>query len=61
MSEGTAQRRVGLAQGPGVQRARPGVLCSVAARRYCNCLSIGRTKVARRLTEQHYAIHGDLI
>ncbi|WP_337026453.1 hypothetical protein, partial [Pantoea eucrina] len=31
VSEGTAQRRTGLAQGPGVQRARPGVLCPVAA------------------------------
>jgi len=28
--EGTAQRRTGLAQGRGVQRARPGVLCPVA-------------------------------
>jgi len=31
VSEGTAQRRAGLAQGRGVQRARPGVLCPVAA------------------------------
>jgi len=31
VSEGTAQRRTGLAQGRGVQRARPGVLCPVAA------------------------------
>jgi len=30
VSEGTAQRRTGLAQGRGVQRARPGVLCPVA-------------------------------
>ena len=30
VSEGTAQRRTGLAQGPGVQRARLGVLCPVA-------------------------------
>ncbi len=30
VSEGTAQRRAGLAQGRGVQRARPGVLCPVA-------------------------------
>ena len=60
MSEGTAKRRVGLAQGPGVQRARPGVLCSVAAPRCCNCLTKRRTKVALRLTERHYAIHGDL-
>ena len=30
-SEGTAQRRTGLAQDRGVQRARPGVLCPVAA------------------------------
>ncbi|PPC63457.1 hypothetical protein C1Y41_02100 [Pantoea sp. ICBG 1758] len=30
LSEGTAQRRMGLAQGRGVQRARPGVLCPVA-------------------------------
>ena len=56
MSEGTAQRRVGLAQGPGVQRARPGALCSVAAQGCCNCLSLGRTKAALCLTERHYAM-----
>jgi len=50
MSEGTAKRRVGLAQGLGVQRAWPDALCSVAARRCCNCLSTRRTKVALRLT-----------
>ncbi len=60
MSEGTAQRRVGLAQGPGVQRAWPGRPLLGRRTRVLQLLSTWRTKVALRLTDRHYAIYGDL-